>query len=276
MTSSGVNLLTVEIAIGDRPFELSEPSDLGATDSTFLQLRTKDEIWHKERALNLGIERLPPDWKYVAVLDADIEFIRKDWVEEIIHELQIYPIIQVFQNAIDLGPNGEAMQTHNGFGWSFVTNQPFRKGYPYWHPGLGWAFRREAINDLGGLLDVGILGASDHHAAWAYLGKVIETAPKDISPGYKQALLSWQDRCTKHIKQNIGYMKGTIYHHFHGRKAQRYYKDRWQILSKHGYDPVHDLKFDWQGLYQFTDAGERMRNDIRAYFRSRLEDATDL
>jgi hypothetical protein len=89
-------------------------------------------------------------------------------------------------------------------------------------------------------------------------------------------LLTWQDRANTHIRQNIGYMPGTIYHHWHGRKKDRRYVERWQILLKHGYDPDQDLQRDWQGLYRLSDKGLRMRADLREYFHIRNEDSTEL
>src|SRR5678809_704271 len=64
--SPAAKLYTVEVAFGDRAF-VTEPGP------TTLQLRTTDELWLKERSLNLLAQRLPPDWKYVAWMDADVE-----------------------------------------------------------------------------------------------------------------------------------------------------------------------------------------------------------
>lgn len=270
---AGANLLIVELAFGQRPFEMTE-----ANNPLHVQLRTGDEIWHKEAMVNLGISRLPPDWKYVAWIDADVEFMRPDWVTEIVHQLQHYSVIQLFQNAIDLGPQGEVLKTVDSFMHSWATNQapPYaHKYYPHWHPGYAWAARRDAVNDLGGLIDYAILGAADHHMAWALVGNVQNHIPKNLTPAYKKHLMIWQDRAEKHVRRNVGYMPGTIYHYWHGSKKNRRYIERWQILLKHGFDPELDLKKDWQGLPMLSDAGLRMRNDIRAYFQQRNEDSID-
>lgn len=272
----GANLFTVELALGDRPFEITT-----ADNPYNLQLRHWDELWLKEQALNLGIAKLPRTWEYVIWLDADVSFTRPDWLEETCHLLQRYKIIQMFQNAIDLGPDGEVINTHKGFVWAWENGleMPYGKKYGYgnhYHPGFGWGCRREAFDELGGLFSVGILGAGDHHMALSLIGKVDQGVSKQLAPGYLRELLMWQDRATKHIKQDIGYMKGTLIHNWHGRKADRKYVERWEILLKYNYDPDTDLKPDWQGLWQFSDQGERMRNDIRKYFNQRNEDATEL
>lgn len=285
MDAAGVNLFVVELALGDRPFEITE-----ACNPNHLQLRSLEELWQKETMINLAIERLPAGWKYVAWLDADVEFMRHDWPEEIIEQLQHYKVIQLFKNMIDLGPDGEVFQTHEGFVSSWLGGKPLpgfawrdgkqiRTGYnsfPNWHPGYAWAATREAINALGGLMDFAILGSADHHMAWALLGKVFEYAPDTMSAGYRRALEVWQDRALKHVKMDIGFMPGTMFHHWHGRKKDRRYVERWDVLLKHGYDPDFDIKDDWQGLKQLSALGERMNNDIRRYFRQRSEDSVEL
>jgi hypothetical protein len=272
---AGANLLIVELAFGDRPYELTEPNN-----PHHVQLRTNSQIWHKENMINIGISRLPADWEYVAWIDADIEFVRHDWPDEIVHQLQHFDVIQCFQNAVDLGPEGETIKTVDGFMFSWLTGKPapYSKGKygPIWHPGYAWAATRKAIDDLGGLIDWAILGAADHHMAWAFLGESVAHAPKDVSPEYKKHLQIWEDRATKHIRKNVGYMPGTIFHHWHGSKVNRFYTSRWKILTSHQYNPETDLKKDWQGLYTLSDQGIRMRNDIRAYFRSRNEDSIDV
>jgi len=96
------NLWTVELQLGDRPFVTD------SSDPKNIQLRFWTELWHKENALNIGISRLPDDWETCAILDADIQFIGEhehDWITEILHELQVYQVIQPWQTAIDMGPH---------------------------------------------------------------------------------------------------------------------------------------------------------------------------
>lgn len=270
---SGANLMTVELALGDRPFEYTSPDN-----PAHVQLRTKDELWHKEAALNAGIARLPPDWKYVAWVDADVQFMRPDWVIETVHQLEISPVIQMFQSALDLGPQGEIVNTFESFMYSYRTERENGKGpyYRHWHPGYAWAARREAFDRLGGLIDFAILGAADQHMAHALIGEVHEHVPTGISSAYAKHLEIWQERAEVAVQRNVGYMRGTLLHHWHGKKSDRRYQDRWQVLVQHGYDPDRDIQRDWQGLYSFSHAGRRLRFDLQNYFLQRNEDSIDL
>lgn len=281
---AGGRLVTVEAAFGTRPHEVTQ-----AGNPRHVQLRVHDEIWHKENLINIGVSHLPPSWRYVAWIDADVEFVREDWVAETVQQLQHYKMIQMFQHALDMGPQGDLMTTFDGFAWAFATGKepPHRRApnapnpyygrglRPNWHPGFAWAARREAFEGVGGLIDFAILGAADHHMAWALLGDVKVRTPKDISPAYLKHLLTWEARAQVAVRQNLGYMPGTIYHHWHGPKANRRYGERWEILLRHGYDPDLDLQRDWQGLHRLSDRGERMRNDLRGYFAQRNEDSID-
>lgn len=272
MKASGVKMLTVELQLGDRCFQITEKDN-----PMHLQLRTWDEIWHKENMINLGIARLPVDWEYVAWVDADVTFTNPNWPLDTVQALQHNYFVQMFQNAIDLGPNGETIQLHNGFVWSYLNGRPCGKDYMgLGHPGFAWAARREAIDYVGQLLDMGILGAGDRHMALSMIGRAESSFSKHVTSEYARHVLRWQDRCEKYIKRDIGYTPGTILHNWHGRKKDRGYQDRWQILIKNQYDPELDLLRDWQGLYKLSDRSIKLRDDIRRYMRSRKEDSIDL
>ena len=84
MAESGVHLTVVECAYGERPFELA------ADGVNHVAVRAKTLVWNKENLLNIGISRLPGDWRYVAWIDADIRFRKSGWAAETVHALQQY------------------------------------------------------------------------------------------------------------------------------------------------------------------------------------------
>lgn len=278
------NLWVCELQQGDRPFCVTEKGN-----PRHLQLRTRSVMWHKENCLNLMIQKLPTDWENVAWIDADVRFERLgftdsegnrhgDWVEEIIHELQVYDIVQCFETAIDLGPNGEAMNVHRSFMSQWVKAGFIHpdKPYSHYHPGFAWAARRQALDAIGGLYDRSVLGSGDRNMAMALVGKVELSYNDQISDGYKRDLFDYQAQCVDKIKFNVGYVKGSIFHDWHGRKKDRKYADRWKILVDHKYDPDRDIIRDWQGVYKFTAEKPLLEAEIKAYFGSRNEDSIDL
>jgi len=110
ISDAGAELITVEAAFGDRAFEVTDPAN-----RNHIQVRTNHEVWHKENLINLGVARLPADWKYVAWIDADVQFARPDIVEETIHQLQHFSVVQMFSHSTDLGPRHQPLGSAQGF-----------------------------------------------------------------------------------------------------------------------------------------------------------------
>lgn len=289
---AGVILYTAEIAFGGRHFEVTDPNN-----PRHIQLRTNSEVWHKENALNLMIQRLPQDAKYIAWIDADVKFARADWAQETLHQLQHYEVIQMFSHCQDVGPMYEPVGPQQvGFLYKWVQNQGnFHEAdfavdpncieaspypYPYnkkiGHPGYAWAARRTALDSLGMLIDWAILGSADYHMACALIGKVRWSLNDTYSPAYLRLSHEWEARAEKHIKRNVGFMSGLLTHFWHGRKSNRAYDLRWKLLGNTDYDPEYDLKKDWQGLFQLTDRSIMLRDGLRQYARLRNEDSDQL
>jgi hypothetical protein len=150
------------------------------------------------------------------------------------------------------------------------------QGYEFGHPGYAWAYTRQALEWVGGLIETAALGAADHHMAMALVGKVRDSIPGNLMGAYAAPLLRWQSRALHHIGQNIGYVPGTIEHAWHGSKDKRYYVDRWQILSRWNFDPTTDLKRNTFGVLELAGNKPGLRRDLDRYFRARDEDANSL
>jgi hypothetical protein len=270
------NFWTIEVQLGDRPFCITD-----ANNPRHIQVRDFSEIWIKESALNIAISKLPSDWETVAWLDADIEFNRKDWVEETLHQLQVYQVVQMFETAIDLGPSGRTISVHKSFMSQYLNNSSLHPetAYQEWHPGFCWAARREAIDGMGKLFDRAILGASDRHMALAFIGKAQLSFHPETNSAYQQAIMDFQERCWPTIRRDVGVVPGTIIHSWHGKKRDRKYWDRWLILVENDYRPYTDVKYDSYGLLTLHDDMSmrfvRLRDQIRHYFRQRNEDSSD-
>lgn len=290
MNRAGATLITVEMAFGERPFVITERDN-----PMHVQVRSVDELWHKENLVNIGINyavQVFPDCRYIAWIDADIGPMRptREWLEETVQELQHYEVVQMFDQAIDLGPKNSPIK--NGVAQSFMSKyiesgcQPperggFWQGYynkEHGHPGYAWAANRSALDRLGGLIDFAILGAGDRHMALGLVG-CMDQSFEHLNQAYRDALMQWQDRAERWIKRDVGYVPGGIYHYFHGKKKDRKYESRWKILKDNDFNPATDIKKDAQGLYQletWDDRQIRLRDQLRAYARSRNEDSIDI
>ena len=282
MLDSGVKLTTVECAYGERPFDIAP-----RTGVNLVQVRSKTVVWNKECLINLGIQRLPEDWKYVCWSDADIQHRRPGWANETVHALQQYDIVQPWTDAYDLGPKDEHIQHHKSFCHQWWNKKPcvpngpktwrFDGGpYDYPHPGFCWAATRTCLEWLGGLFELGAMGAGDHHMALALVGQCERSCPGGVSWNYLRHLKQWESRALHHINFNIGFVPGTIEHFFHGRKNDRKYVDRWEMIVEHAFDPDTDLKRNVHGVLELAGNKPWLRRDLDQYFRQRNEDVNSL
>ena len=283
-----VRLWTVEVAFGRRAFAVTRPGH-----PRHLQLRTSAEIWHKERAQNLMLARVVaqyPEAKYIAFVDADISFARHDWADSARQRLQHYHVVQMWGEAYDLDADGHITQEHESFTKCYLSGLPFPGPTNYylpkggqkinWHPGYAWAWRREALDAVGGLIDFAILGSADFHMAHALVGNLIPTLNRGgaeaFNKNYNRRMRQWQRLAERGIRRNIGLVKGSIFHHYHGAKKDRQYESRYRILKETEFDPDQDLVRDSQGLYRLQHYGGRrsdaLRDRVRAYFHQRDED----
>lgn len=279
---AGVKLITVELALGQRHFEVTHPDD-----PNNLQLRTVEEFWHKENLINLGIahgRRLYPDCDTVAWIDADCRPARmpRDWFAETWHELQHYKLVQMWEwlqgldyyhNPLDR-PNPSFMSNYVKFGTPYPKNE---KGYPtqWGSPGLAWAANINALDEIGGVPDVAILGAGDWYLAHALISTTELNDMSKYSPGYRKYWQNLAQKCARWIKKDVGFVRGLVYHDYHGKVINRGYNTRENILISNQYDPYTDIKRDHQGVYQMETHEERqikMYHQVRQYFRSRDED----
>jgi hypothetical protein len=297
---AGVKLITVEEAFGDRQFMVTEPNN-----PFHLQVRSAEELWRKENMLNLGIKHacaIAPSLGFkvreIAWVDADCRSCRppRDWFEETWHQLQHYEFVQMWEYLMDLDyyydpigvPQPGFIANYIKYGSpnpeKFVALQKGRSqsyGTLFGRPGLAWAANLSALDKVSGvagpLIDISILGAGDWYMSHGLLGLMDLTLKgwKRKCPEYAQYMLDWQTRAERWIKRDVGYVQGTVYHDFHGKKSNRKYGTRGQILIDNRYNPFTDIKKDSQGLYQLETWEPRqikMRDEIRAYFRARSED----
>lgn len=230
-------------------------------------------LWIKENLVNLAVKQLPDNWKYMAWIDADLTFVNDNWVKETKHALRKFDVIQLFETCVNLGPGGDAEdKPERSFGYMHTNSKhPYhpKAKYGFWHPGYAWAIARKPYEKISGLIDFAVLGSGDRHMALALIGKVEWSAPGNIHDGYHIRLRAFQDRC-KGLK--LGYISGTIVHHWHGNKADRKYVQRWDILTKGTYNPQIDIKKTKEGLLHLTNEGLRLQHPIIEYFKGRNED----
>lgn len=281
-----VHLTVVEAAFGDRHHELHHDEENELHSYDHIKYRIHSETWIKESLLNLGFRAILakyPHAKYFAMVDMDVFFRDPHWALESIHQLQHYDVIQPWQDCADLGPHGGITRHFRSFGFQHQRRKPKQKHpsqkcYEYAHSGFAWCYTRRFLENMmgaggsnGPMMNWAILGSADHHMAFACIGETKDTIHRMMHPSFFRKCYEWQSRALMVTHGEVGFTVGRIEHAFHGPKARRYYRERWQILVEHKYDPDKMLMNDCQGITLLV-GNHRLEQAIRMYNRSRMED----
>ena len=281
---AGAKVTLVECSYGNRAYELS---DLKETGVNYVPVRAYTLVWNKECLLNIGIRHLPPDAKYIGTFDADVKFRNPAWVANAINAMQLYPVIQPWSDAYDLGPNDQHIQSHKSFARMYHGGHPvcpygpkwwtFDQGpYDYPHSGYAWIWLRQILDWIGGLFELGGMGSGDHHMALGIAGKAEKSMPAGVNKAYAAHVYRWQDRAQIPINGKLGFCWGTLEHPFHGLKVDRKYIGRWEMFVKHQFNPDTDLKRNTYGVLEFAGNKPDLERDFDNYLRQRREDINTL
>ena len=275
-----VVLIRVEVAFGDRPFEVTE-----AGNPHHLQLRTKSALWIKEQSQNLGrqhVQRLYPRAEKIAFVDGDVDFLSADWAARTMASLDHHDAVQPWTEAIYAGPKDELAGIVTSFMSQYTSGTPWT-GHPpkygsMWHPGFAWAWRLDALDGIGGLLDLNMVGGADLEMALGLIGRMDaaldhQTIAPGTLPAYERAAYAWQARAEHVVRRNVGVVQGLIRHHHHGHMAGRQYESRYAIPMRHSFDPHVDLIRNAYGLYEWAPHVVGLKYDTRAMFARRNDDA---
>lgn len=261
-------LYVVELAYGNQDYYVTEKGN-----KRHLQLRGQVPLWHKENMVNIGVKKLlPPDWRAMAWIDADIEFESTTWASDALKVLNgSKDVIQLFSHAVDMDLNKNAMSIFPSFGFQYSKGSRFGgSGINMWHPGYAWACSRKAYEKMGGLYEVSILGAGDHNMSLSFIGNGLKSLNEETTDNYKESVASFE-LFVKNLR--LGYIPGIIRHYFHGSKKNRKYSERWKILVDNTYSPSIHVTRNKDGLLVPTkECPKQLLDDILIYFSERNED----
>ena len=252
-----VTLITVELALGDKPFVVTNQYN-----PHHIQLRTNDILWYKENLNNIGFKLLPETAQCVAWIDADVEFTNKYWVHDTIRMLQHFKFIQMFDTCESLGPDKEILQSDRSFVYRWINGIDSAKIRG--RSGGAWAARVDTLKEIGYLIDWDIVGASDWFTAFGLTKQI----PLTTTP-CKEKNAAWLKKVFEIVNGNVDYIRGTLVHYFHGYPKDRGYGTRGKILIDNKFDPDIDIGYRDDGLIYLKTNKPKLRQDLIEYFESR-------
>lgn len=269
-----LNHKVIECVIGGSKPQLPE--------NGFIQrVYTDNLLWHKESLLNKIVAELPEKYKYIFWVDADVIFTNKNWLIDGVNELKTKTIIQPFEYCVHLDRD-EARPSYNlekfkniygerhprvwrSFCANYVTNPANHKSETYdvhGHVGFAWGARREVL-DAVPLYDRALIGGADHIIAHAAAGQIAHSCiTKSFTENIEEVNL-WSEKFYRVVNGNIGYVKGDLYHIWHGDIEKRQYLKRIQDFTPKTKQIVNK---DKNGLYVTNKKDDKYVSD---YFKHR-------
>ena len=291
---SGVNYLMVELAFGDEPFILSH-------DERVIQLRTKSVLWHKERLLNIGIQRLLEEgYEKIAWLDGDISFLDPQWSQRISEKLDEVKLCQVFETIRvvrrpELAPQIALASVSYFRKYGTVLFQNLRvlpellRGRSLGgQSGFGWAARAEVLREVS-LYEHAIVGGADKMILAASLlpleqfGELEKLTQsyyacptcghRNSSAAYTKHYINWAKRWSKAVGGSVGYVLQEIQELYHGPRVNRKYMERRELLFDNNYDPLRDVQDAENASLEWSVPKSKFSNQVWKYFWFRGDDA---
>lgn len=252
---------------------------LKVSNSDFhLQIQYKHDIYlfNKENLINVGVKKLlPPQWKWMAWVDADIEFKDEFWVEKTIKLFKSgqYDVLQLFSICRYLSKDNTPQEYfHSSI--SLLYNSHLLKNKKYRHPGFAWACSRKAFDKMEGLFEYAIIGGGDFimEACFTNRFHIIEKKFNE-NPEFLNYIRNFYEK-VKDFTYN--FLNILIEHHYHGERKNRMYINRNEIILKNKFSPEKDMIKPFENLgfsilVPTIEFYEKIESKIKEYFQSRKE-----
>jgi hypothetical protein len=276
----GVPLVAVEMSFDGR-FELEE-------DDADILVRVEggDVLWQKERLLNFGVSRLPPECRAVAVLDCDIVFENAAWPARALDCLERSPAVQLFSEAHFLRAGAESTFDLSGAQLRESSARAVRSAIPAhaclvplpgnehgrYTAGLGWAFRRELLEHHG-LFDGCVIGGGDTALGCALWGAFEAVEERHaMSPGQASYYREWAQPLYARVRGNVDFVEGNLFHLWHGELDHRRRRLRHLDLKAQDFDPRRDIALHASGSWRWATQKPALHRLLVDYFAARRED----
>jgi hypothetical protein len=255
-----------------------QPTVLPAQHERVLQVQTAPEnvMWHKEGLLNLVPKIVPPQFRKLAWIDADVVIRQKEWYDHASALLNQVPVIQLFSRAIFTDERGREAGLKPSVGYAAANRDPRRNNWSYYHCGFAWAARRELWERYGGLYH-SIIGHGDSMMALAAMN-AISREHGHISPHNEhvfRTIQEWAGPFTEWTQGRLDCIPSDLVHLWHGSAKNRNYMGRYAYTAD--LNPRTDIAPNpITGVIEWTQHAlttkPHMVAACRDYFTERRED----
>lgn len=215
--------------------------------------------WQKEAIISRAIQELPAAYDSACWLDADLIFQNPDWYAQTCQMLSDFPVVQMFEKIVYLGPDDAPLHYNHG-----TASSPDRLSFNA--PGGAIACRRELLTN--GIYDRHPLGGNDEIFMDACLGRGLQFY-QPLNPPFREHVRNW---CESFGQHDVGFVPGMVKHLWHGDRQYRQYRTRDQLLVSHDFNPATDVRIGDNGLLEWASDKPALHAAVRDFFAARKED----
>lgn len=251
------------------PIELSFNGDFFIEDENVIRINgSKDNIlWQKERLLNIALENLPKEYTNVAWIDCDIIFENENWVDEVNDKLKEYKVLHLFEKYERIGDNDEVSESGISIIKEIIDSGIIITNIKKGKPGFAWAIRRELIDDIK-FFDKQVIGGGDTLMFYSFVSKYKNNGL--LNKNWFSEFLKWYKYSSEKINKSVHYISGNIKHLYHGKRLNRNYNNRYNILNSINFSPSIDLIKNGKSLWEFKNKNNYKL--LMNFFENRNED----
>lgn len=274
-----------KLKIADIPFFTIEMFITTPEIKDAVHLKTDCILFQKERMTSILEKYIPSSFTKLVFLDADLIFDNMNWYNDLSKALNHYTICHVFTKCLRLDITYSNIMDER---LSFVIKRYLNHkkevdGIPMFPdpingdvkfvgkdkiqfvPGGGWGFQRDWFKKIGFFED-DILGGSDTYSVQSW-----NIIPDNyVYPQFiKNSIQKYKKLIAKNGSPSVTYLKGNVYHLWHGDLKKKQYKTRKNIFTN-----VKDIKDIIKparnGLFELKN--KTLKKRLCTYFEDRDDD----
>lgn len=221
-------------------------------------------LFQKERLCHLLEKHIPASYSKLLFMDSDLLFQNANWYNDLSEKLDSFEVVQPFSKGVwlDITYRHVVKERMPILFYNKLGKLSMEGGIGGYHPGFAWAFQRNWFRRVG-FFQHSILGDGDTLSSTVWL----DYPGFQYKPFVQNAIDAF--RTSMGPKPSVCFLKGHLYHLWHGDASKRQYSSRREIFKK--VKDVRDIvRVASNGLFELKD--DSLKPKIARYFKNRDDD----
>lgn len=250
---------------------------ISISESNHCIVYNNSQIWHKEKAVNYILSKLPDKYDGIIVIDNDVILLANNWYHETKKLLESHIAVQPFDEIQYLLSNNTDIEIID---YSLTKVCESSRVMSGGNPGMVIAYRRDYLDNINGLYDGAIVGGGDvinmmpfFINTHAIMTKVMDTICEDSIGDMWQYVKKAHNEIEQLKLKPITYInKSTVQHMYHGLWSDRRYDTRYNLLKDYKIKDICTI--DSNGFYELVDVDltQKLSDFFQNRYSLRLKD----